>query len=71
MIELVDLVFASGGFPVGVGIVVNRSKKRVDFCIPQFSLMKMPIDAYKPEECPLCEKGIPMTVRGRTGKKST
>jgi len=26
------------------------------------------VEAYKPEDCPLCKQGVPLTQRGRTGK---
>jgi len=29
----------------------------------------MDVETYKPDECPLCKQGIPMTKRGSTGKK--
>ncbi len=33
------------------------------------SLLKYPAQSWKPDSCPLCQKGIPLESRGRTGKR--
>ena len=54
--------------PVGVGLLVDRSGGKVDFGVRTEPLLRLDVEAYKPEECPLCQKGVPLTQRGRTGK---
>lgn len=67
--EVIDVVKKAGGVPVGVGILVDRSGGTVDFGgVPYKSLLKLNVMTYKPEECPLCQKGVELTKRGRTGK---
>ena len=55
--------------PVGIGMLVDRSGGKASFGdVPCTALLHMDVQTYKPEECPLCKKGVPMTKRGRTGK---
>ncbi|RKZ22008.1 orotate phosphoribosyltransferase [bacterium] len=49
---------------VGVSVVVDRSEKEVSFGVPLHSLLRKPTANYKPEECPLCKKGIPLVKPG-------
>lgn len=68
--EVIDVVKKYGGVPVAVSMLVDRSGGKADFGdIPCEALLHMDVKTYKPEECPLCEQGIPMTKRGSTGKQ--
>ena len=65
--EVVDVVNASGGHIVGVGLLVDRSGGTADFGVPNDqvqALLHLTVPTFKPEECPLCKQGIPMTERG-------
>lgn len=67
--EVIDVVKEHGGIPVAVSMLVDRSGGKADFGdIPCEALLHMDVKTYKPEECPLCQQGIPMTKRGSTGK---
>jgi len=67
--EVIDVVKAHGGIPVAVSMLVDRSGGKASFGdVPCTALLHMNVETYKPEECPLCKQGIPMTKRGRTGK---
>lgn len=68
IIEVIDVVREHGGIPVAVGLLVDRSGGKADFGIPAEALLHLDVTTYKPEECPLCKDGVPMTKRGRTGK---
>ncbi len=65
--EVIELVKAYGGIPVGVGCIVDRSGGVVDFGIPFKAVMTMKVVAYQPEECPLCRQGIPAVKPGSRG----
>ncbi|MBL7135242.1 MAG: orotate phosphoribosyltransferase [Candidatus Marinimicrobia bacterium] len=67
--ELMDLVTKKGGILMGIGVFIDRSGEKVNFGDSYFPLITMDIPTYKPEECPLCASNIPLTTRGRTGKK--
>ena len=68
--EGIDVVKANGGIPVAVSMLVDRSGGKVNFGdVPCTALLHLNVETYKPEDCPLCKQGIPMTKRGSTGKK--
>lgn len=67
--EVIDVVKEHGGIPVAVSMLVDRSGGKATFGdVSSTALLHMDVQTYKPEECPLCKAGIPMTKRGRTGK---
>ncbi len=67
--EVIDVVREFGGVPVAVSMLVDRSGGKVSFGdVPYTALLHLNVEAYKPENCPLCQQGIPLTKRGRTGK---
>lgn len=51
---------------VGIGVLWDRSGGKVDFGVPLVSLHAEAIAAYVPEECPLCEAGVPLVKPGTT-----
>lgn len=67
--EVIDVVREAGGIPVAVGILVDRSGGKADFSpVPHQALLHLAVETFTAEACPLCQKGVPMTKRGRTGK---
>ena len=62
--ETIAPIKQAGGNLVGIGVLVDRSTKKLDFGVPLFSCVRSETVAYKPEECPLCRAGIPLTKRG-------
>jgi orotate phosphoribosyltransferase len=54
---------------VRIAVLVDRTNGATSF--PEAALtalLSMPIDAWKPEECPLCAKGVPVEKPGTTPK---
>lgn len=67
--EVIDVVREAGGVPVAVGMLVDRSGGKTDFSpVPHQALLHLAVKTFTAEDCPLCQKGVPMTKRGRTGK---
>ena len=67
--EVIDVVREAGGVPVAVGMLVDRSGGKADFSpVPHQALLHLAVETFTAEACPLCQKGVPMTKRGRTGK---
>ncbi len=66
--EVIYAVEDFGAEIVGIGCLVDRSGGKVDFGYRLESLVKMDVVVYKPEECPLCKEGIPITKPGSTNK---
>ncbi|MEW6413327.1 MAG: orotate phosphoribosyltransferase [Candidatus Zixiibacteriota bacterium] len=62
--EVIDLVNSYQAEIVGVGLMLDRSNGTVKFDYPYFALATVAANAWPPEECPLCAKGIEITQRG-------
>jgi orotate phosphoribosyltransferase len=57
--ETLDIVRAKGGIVDSICVLVDRSGGKVKFDVPVVSLLQWEPVTWKPEECPLCKKGIP------------
>lgn len=62
--EVIDVVKEHEGNLIGVGMIVDRSGGNVDFGVPSHSLLQLEVTTYQPDNCPLCQKGMPITKRG-------
>jgi orotate phosphoribosyltransferase len=62
--ETIDAVDRLQGTIIGVGVLVDRSEKDLDFNVPFFSCLRAPTTVYSPEECPLCAGHIPLVKPG-------
>jgi orotate phosphoribosyltransferase len=62
--ETVDAVKKLGGDIVGIGILVDRSEKKIDFGIPLFACHRADEITYKSQTCPLCAGGVPLVKPG-------
>lgn len=55
--EVIALLQSMGKHVVGVGSLIDRSKKEIDFGVPFYALLKLPVAAFDPNECPMCKSG--------------
>jgi len=55
--EVIDVVNKSEGNVVGVAVLVDRSGGKVDFGVKQEAVLTMDIQAWEPQDCPLCQEG--------------
>ncbi len=69
VLEVLDLVRKTGALVQGIGLLIDRSTGTFDPAVEWASLYTAAVENYQPEECPLCEQNIPLTSRGRSGKK--
>ena len=67
--ELIHLAEECEAKIVHVVNLVDRSLKGVNFGYPSTALLKLPSESYSSDDCPACKQGVPLTERGRTGKK--
>lgn len=67
--EMMPLVQEHGGEIVGVAAFVNRNPQRVKFDYPLETLLSLMVVDYLPEECPLCQEGIPLDKPGSKSLK--
>ena len=68
--ETLDAVRDAGAHVTRVAVLVDRSGG-VDLGVPVEALWTTRIDAYPPERCPLCERGIPSVKPGTTPAGAT
>ncbi|MDH4140707.1 MAG: orotate phosphoribosyltransferase [Coriobacteriia bacterium] len=54
--EVVDLVRESGGEVVGVASIIDRGGEKV-FDVDLTSLVRLEVESWEPEKCPLCAAG--------------
>jgi len=52
------------GHIVGVGILVDRSDKKLEFGVPLFACLRSQTMTYQPVNCPLCAAKIPLVKPG-------
>lgn len=62
--EVIDLAKASQAEILGVAVLVDRSCRQVDFGVSLSSLLKLDMKVYRPEECPLCARNLPLNQPG-------
>lgn len=62
--QVLELVKGQGGNVIGIGVLVDRSEEKHDFGAPLFSCIRSKTQTYKPDECPLCAAGVPLTKPG-------
>jgi orotate phosphoribosyltransferase len=62
--EVIRLVKQSKATIVGVGALVDRSGQNVDFGYKLETLLNLDIEIFKPQDCPLCEEGMPLSKPG-------
>jgi orotate phosphoribosyltransferase len=62
--ETISAVAKLGGIVTGIGVLVDRSERNLDFNLPFFSCLRAPTTVYSPQECPLCAGHIPLVKPG-------
>lgn len=68
--EVIDIVHSNGGNVIGISSIVDRSGGTVKFDVPhQFSVLKMDVITYNPNDCPLCKQNIPILKPGSRSTK--
>ncbi|MDI6804698.1 MAG: orotate phosphoribosyltransferase [Bacteroidota bacterium] len=68
--EVINIVHNAGGNIVGTASVVDRSGGKVKFNVPnQFSVLKIDVITYTPEDCPLCKQNVPIMKPGSRKNK--
>ncbi len=62
--EVLEVVKSTGAAIIGVGSIVDRSGKDIDFGVKSNSLIKLNLPVFPPEQCPLCKKGMDVRKPG-------
>ena len=69
VVELIQLAKEQGAEVVHVVNIVHRSSTEINFGVPSTALLTIPSESWEPNDCPLCKQEMPVTERGRSGKK--
>ena len=67
--EIIEIVQGNGGKVEGIGVIVDRSKPSLSDelatqNLPLKSVLRIDIETYSPEGCPICRKGVPLVKPG-------
>ena len=62
--ETMDIVRACEGHVAGVAVLVDRSDGTVDFGVPTFSLIRMHVETFPPDQLPPDLAGVPAVKPG-------
>ena len=67
--ETMDVARAAGAIVVGACAIVDRSGGKQGLDVPFHALLPMDVKTYQPEECPLCQQGLPVVKPGSRAAK--
>lgn len=62
--EVVEICRAAGVNVLAAGSIIDRSGGAADVGVPRIALKTMQVIAYQPDQCPLCQQGIPVVKPG-------
>lgn len=62
--EVMELVSKYNAKTVLCASIVDRSNGKIDFKVPQVSLLSLHIKTYNAEDCPMCKEHIPLEKPG-------
>jgi orotate phosphoribosyltransferase len=64
VMELYELAQSTGGEVIGFAALIDRSGGAFKPPQPVYSWLQLEIPTFRPEDCPLCKEGIPITKPG-------
>lgn len=62
--DVVDALRAAGAHVSAAGSIIDRSGGRASVGVPRVALATLEVVAHRPEQCPLCARGIPVIKPG-------
>lgn len=68
IIESISALEALNAMVVQVGLIVDRTAGALNIGIPYKALLSVEAESWPQDECPLCDRGIPITIPGSSGK---
>jgi len=68
IVESIGALGSAGAEVVRVGLIVDRTAGNLQLDVPYRALLSVEALSWPEDECPLCRKGIPVTVPGSSGK---
>jgi orotate phosphoribosyltransferase len=68
--ETMDVARAAGAVVVGACAIVDRSGGKQGLDVPFHALLPMAVTTHQPDDCPLCQQGIPVVKPGSRAPKA-
>jgi orotate phosphoribosyltransferase len=62
--DVIDTLRDAGARVLAAGSIIDRSGGQADLGIPRVALATLQVATHRPEECPLCRKGVPVVKPG-------
>jgi orotate phosphoribosyltransferase len=62
--DVVDALRAAGTRVAAAGSIIDRSGGRASVGVPRVALATLEVVSYRPDQCPLCARGIPVVKPG-------
>lgn len=62
--EVVELLQAAGARVLAAGSIIDRSGGSAQVGAPRVALVTLQVTAWLPEDCPLCQQGLPVVKPG-------
>ena len=62
--EIATLVENNGAHVAGFAALADRSASELKLSAPKQTVLRLPLVTYAPDQCPLCEQGIPLMKPG-------
>jgi orotate phosphoribosyltransferase len=62
--EVVEICQSAGARTIAAGSIIDRSGGAADVGVPRIALQTMQVIVYEADQCPLCQKGIPVVKPG-------
>jgi len=69
-LEVANVLTKYGATILGIACIVDRRPKDTELPLSLVSTIRLEIDAFEPEVCPLCRQGIPAVKPGSRMKRS-
>lgn len=68
IMEVIDCLKKHDISVIGIGAIVDRSGGKIDFGCEFAPLLTLSVPSWEPDQCELCQQGIPLTKPGRSDK---
>ena len=62
--DVVDVLRDAGARVLAAGSIIDRSGGKADVGVPRVALATLQVEAFPPEDCPLCRQGLPVVKPG-------
>lgn len=62
--EVIEIIRGMGAEAIAAGSIIDRSGGTADLGIPRVALETLTVEAWTPDQCPLCRAGEPVTKPG-------